>query len=64
MCSPEQQGSDQTAKPPSHQPEGWRALGGLTIAQAEQLLDWLEAHGVVGIDVSFAQSGVTVRWKE
>ena len=48
-------------------PDGGAARGaggkaGLTLAQAEDLLDWLEAHGYTGLEASLGEGGVTVSW--
>lgn len=43
-----------------------RGAGGseasLTLAQAEGLLDWLEAHGYTGLGADLGEGGVTVSW--
>jgi hypothetical protein len=55
---------DQQASP--DQPEGpqWHACVGLTLRQAEELLDWLDAcgyeHSEVAID---PKQGVSLRWR-
>jgi hypothetical protein len=44
-------------------PEGWCRCSGLTERQAENLLDWLEAHGLAPREVSYGEGqGFTVRW--
>jgi hypothetical protein len=43
--------------------EGWCVCTGLAIGEAEQLLDWLEVSGIDQREVTFAEDGVTVRWR-
>lgn len=51
-----------TTNPPTTLPEP-RAADGLTIAEARDLLDWLEAHDAGPMRVEVEESGrVTVRW--
>jgi len=38
------------------------ARAGLTLAQAEELLDWLEAHGCSGLGACLLEGGVAVYW--
>ncbi len=38
------------------------AAAGLTLAQAEELLDWLEAHGYTGLGACLLEGGVAVYW--
>ena len=45
--------------------EGWSERRGLDAAQAERLLDWLEAHGCAQREVRYeAGRGFTVRWRK
>jgi hypothetical protein len=60
--------TDETPPEPSESPrpdaEGWRERRALDAAQAERLLDWLEAHGCAEREVRYgAEGGFTVRWK-
>lgn len=41
---------------------GRAAVPGLTFAEAEALLDWLEAHGCGPAEVSHEEKGFTIRW--
>jgi hypothetical protein len=44
--------------------EGWAAVPGLTKAEAEALLDWLEAKGCDSRELSYQdEQGFTVRWR-
>lgn len=44
-------------------PESWVDRSNLTLEQAEQLLDWLEAHGYKWHELTFQpERGFTVRW--
>jgi hypothetical protein len=45
---------------PARRPGGTAA--GLTLAQAEGLLDWLEAHGCTGLVATSLEGGATVNW--
>jgi two-component system, cell cycle response regulator DivK len=38
-----------------------RQFSGLTLAEAEELLDWLENHGCTQLEVAIGSEGVTVR---
>jgi hypothetical protein len=62
MC-PLQPEPDQETEP-TQQSAAWRECHGLTLHEAEHLLDWLEAHGVARREVVLAEGGVTVRWQE
>jgi hypothetical protein len=42
---------------------GWHACTSLTLSEAEQLLDWLEAHGVRERETSLRADGAIVRWR-
>ncbi len=45
--------------------EGWERCEGLQKAEAEKLLDWLEAHGFSQREVSCTEEGkFTVRWRK
>jgi hypothetical protein len=57
--------SNQDERPqPEESAEGWSSVAGLTQRQAEDLLDWLEAHGVKERLADYVPgSGVTVRWR-
>jgi hypothetical protein len=44
-------------------PPGWRESRGLTFADAEALLDRLEAAGVAEREALLGPDGVTVRWR-
>ena len=49
---------------PVVEPDGWLSVSGLTKADAEQLLDQLEAHGISRREVLYQEAqGFTVRWK-
>jgi hypothetical protein len=51
------------AVPPGSPPKAGGAASGLTLAEAECLLDWLEARGCTGLRASFRDDGgVTVCW--
>jgi hypothetical protein len=41
-----------------------RRRSGLTLRQAEDLLDWLEANGCTGAEFAIEGTGCTVRWLE
>jgi hypothetical protein len=43
--------------------DGWQVCSGLSLSEAEQLLDWLEANGVRERETSFGAEGATVRWR-
>lgn len=44
--------------------DGSLSVAGLTLRQAESLLDWLEAHGLKGRElVCGPGDGFTVRWR-
>ncbi len=44
---------------------GWRQCPGLAAREAEELLDWLEAHGHGPRELHFeAGRGFTVRWRQ
>jgi hypothetical protein len=51
--------------PGSSTPEGaaWQERTGLTLRQAEELLDWLEANGVTRREVALTEEGCVVRWQ-
>ena len=50
---------------PSAGPTDFTEVTGLTKAQAEQLLDWLEANGYQAFEVSeFTPNGYTVRYRQ
>ena len=52
--------------PPRCEPdaEGWYVRAGLSLPQAEELLDWLEANGHAQREVLLDAGGlVTVRWR-
>lgn len=42
---------------------GWRERRGLTLREAEELLDRLEACGVAQREAAVEAEGVTVRWR-
>ena len=42
---------------------GWQARGGLTLTEAELLLDRLEASGITCREMHCDAEGVTVRWR-
>jgi hypothetical protein len=45
-------------------PEAAEWVVGLTRAEAEELLDWLEANGRAALEVAFDEpSGFAVRWR-
>ncbi len=44
--------------------DGWQVCTGLTMYEAEQLLDWLEVSKKGQREVSLVGPGVTVRWRE
>lgn len=46
-----------------HEADGWQACSSLTLFEAEQLLDCLEANGVREHETSMNKNGVTVRWR-
>jgi CheY-like chemotaxis protein len=41
-----------------------RRRTGLTLRQAEELLDWLEANGSTGAELAMEDEGFSVRWSE
>jgi hypothetical protein len=56
--------SSEDSGPISEAPElGWQVRGGLTLIQAEELLDHLEASGIKQREVKIEPAGVTVRWR-
>ncbi len=54
--------ADEGGRPGPVEP-GWQACTGLTLHEAEQLLDQLEAGGVECREVYLEAGGVTVRWR-
>lgn len=50
-------------KRPVADAEGWEQCPGLTKAEAELLLDFLEAHGCQQREVLWEEQGITVRWR-
>lgn len=49
---------------PEADAEGWQCCPGLSLAEAEQVLDWLEANGVQERELRFEEEqGCTVRWR-
>jgi hypothetical protein len=44
--------------------DGRLVCTGLSLVEAEQLLDWLDSLGVVEREVTLDASGATVRWRE
>jgi hypothetical protein len=46
--------------PPS---AAWQERTGLTVRQAEELLDWLEANGIMRREVLMRAGGYVVRWQ-
>jgi hypothetical protein len=45
-------------------PDGWHFVAGLTVTDANRLLDCLQVHGVDEREIKFQPDGyVTVRWK-
>jgi hypothetical protein len=43
--------------------DGWTVCSGLSLCEAELLLDWLEANGIAERETSFGAEGATVRWR-
>ena len=44
--------------------DGWVRVRGLSLTDAQHLLDWLENQGIAGSDLTFEPSeGFTVRWR-
>jgi hypothetical protein len=43
--------------------DGWQVCCALTLYEAEQLLDCLEANGVSEREMSLGKDGVSVRWR-
>ncbi len=46
-----------------HEDDGWWVCAGLSLHEAELLLDWLESKGIGHREVAMAGDGVTVRWR-
>jgi hypothetical protein len=42
---------------------GWNAFAGLSLSEAEELLDLLESHGISSRLVQVDTAGITVRWQ-
>jgi hypothetical protein len=57
--------ADPAPAPESTAPEetAWQERSGLTLREAEDLLDWLEAHGVTQREARVTPEGCTVRWR-
>jgi hypothetical protein len=56
--------SEQAPTAESATPEGaWQEVSGLTLWQAEELLDWLEANGVTRREALVTPEGCVVRWQ-
>jgi len=56
---------EQPPRAPDPDPHGGCCCRGLTEREAEELLDWLEAHGYSRREVSYTEGqGFTVRWVE
>jgi len=55
-------GSDRANATEADEP-GWQKRQGLTLREAEDLLDQLEASGVGQREVRIKADGVTVRWR-
>jgi hypothetical protein len=59
----ENSGEKQVRPDVESDPEGWASASGLTIREAEELLDWLEANGFKQREVVYTpDSKLTVRW--
>ena len=43
--------------------QGWRVCAGMTLCEAEQLLDWLDQVGCPSREVQIDDQGATVRWR-
>jgi hypothetical protein len=50
-------------EPPPEEGTDWQVQTGLTLREAEELLDWLEAHGVSQREAQVTPDGVVVRWR-
>lgn len=50
-------------QPPSAQDQ-WHVREGLSLRQAEELLDWLDQHGATQHEVAVDATGTTVRWRQ
>ena len=60
----EQGSSSNSAAPRWFQDEqGWRVCAGLTLREAELLLDWLDQAGCPSREVQIDDEGTTVRWR-
>jgi hypothetical protein len=59
----EQDRSANTPTPRAYVDEqGWQVREGLTLREAEELLDWLDQVGCPSREVQVGEAGVTVRW--
>jgi hypothetical protein len=46
------------------EPDGWLRVAGLTLTEAEQVLDWLDNQNCLQHELTFhATEGCTVRWR-
>jgi hypothetical protein len=62
MCLPQPKPDQQSEV--THRSAEWRECHGLTLQEAEHLLDRLEAQGVVRLEVVLTEVSVMVRWQE
>jgi len=63
MCTGPDSWWTKLEKRPVADAAGWERCPGLTKAEAELLLDWLEAHGYPQREVHWESEGITVRWR-
>ena len=55
---------DKLNKGAERDPEGWLRVRGLALADAQELLDWLDCRGLTNHELSFdPAAGFTVRWR-
>lgn len=58
-----EQSAPSSGEAPVERSPGWHERAGLTIREAEELLDWLEAHGVTRREALVTPEGTVVRWQ-
>jgi hypothetical protein len=64
VTSPPNRSPEPDPRPSGAEEQGWAWVGGLTRAEAEQVLDWLEANGYQDRELSFQpEKGFRVRWR-
>lgn len=63
MSTPGESWIDKLRRGAQMGPDGWRSVAGLSTAEAEKLLDWLEVCGCKQRELHFdPQQGFSIRW--